>query len=262
MQPPDPISVRESFAEFVREFGGEVVDDWLSKDPNPPKNADYLFRKENVVAELKCLEKDSFNDAGDVERVGRLIQKWIKNGSVDGYTAFRWVLGQEHLPAECYREMVELTARTIKTAVRSAKKQIERMKEQLNMPQANGLLLLANDGNYFLQHQHFFGLICQVMQHPDFINSSIDGFVYFTANMPVRMPEQEREMLLWSPAYRDENNKPLSSFVNAVGAKWFSFYQRKIGQEEVPTIQIEEFDAGIDALNSMSHLEQYRRRAR
>lgn len=260
MQPPDPIPVRESFAEFVREFGGEVIDDFLPKDPHSPKNADYVFRKDNVVAELKCLEKDSFNDEEDVERLGRLIQKWTTNGTVDGYTAFRWVLGQEHLPAECYREMVELAARTIKTAVRSAKKQIERMKEQSGLPQANGLLLLANDGNYFLQHQHFIGLTCQVMQHPDFINSSIDGFVYFTANMPMSMPRQEREMLLWSPSYRDENNESLSKFVNALGARWFSFYQRKIGQEEVPIIQIEDFDEGIDALKFMRHLKQYRRK--
>ena len=260
MQPPEPIYVRDSFAEFVREFGGEVIDDSLAKDPHAQKNADYIFRKHSVIAELKCLEKDLFNDKEDIERLGRLIQKWTTNGTVDGSTALRWVLGQEDLPAECYREMIQLAARTIKTAVRSAKKQVASIKEQLDLPNAYGLLLLANDGNYFLQHQHFFGLTCQVMQHPDFNDSCIDGFVYFTANMPVEMPDQEREMLLWSPAYRDENNKSLSSFVNSLGAKWFYYYQQKIGQEEVPIVQIEDTDEGVKALRSMRHLKQYQRK--
>jgi len=63
------------------------------------------------------------------------------------------------------------------------------------MPEANGLLLIANDGNYFLEHQEFISIICHLMERK-FKDSSIDGFVYFTANMPVYIPNQEREMLV------------------------------------------------------------------
>jgi len=261
LKPPEHIPVEKSFNEFVKDFGGELVSELMPRGHELPRNADYLFLKELVVAELKCLEKDLFNNEEEVERITRLIQKWTSSGIINGSTAIEWLFGQALLPDECYRDMIRLAARTIETAIRSAKKQIERTKEYFDLPQTNGLVLLANDGNYFLEHQEFFELTCQIMGSK-FMDSSIDGFVYFSANMPVAMPGHEREMLLWVPSYRDENNKSLGKFVNELGEKWFLFYQKKIRQEGVPIKQIENFDEGIEALKSMRHIKKYRRKKR
>lgn len=69
LQRPEPIPVEEFFNEFVLEFGGELVSNLMPQNTNLPRNADYLFRKDLVVCELKCLEKDLFNNDDDVERL-------------------------------------------------------------------------------------------------------------------------------------------------------------------------------------------------
>ena len=254
---PEPIPVEKSFNKFVEEFGGELVKELMPQNQNLPRNADYLFRRDLVVSELKCLEKDLFNEAEDTERIMRLIQKWTSSGKITGHKALRWVLGQEKLPNECYGDMIKLATRTIETAIRSAKDQIQCTKEYFKLPQAYGLLLIANDGNYFLEHQEFYRLTCRIMASK-FMNSSIDGFVYFSANMPVKMPSQRREMLVWIPAYRIDNNDILGNFVNELGANWFSFYQRKIGQEEDPPHQIDDLEEGVAVLNSMRLIRDYK----
>ncbi|GAC1370299.1 MAG: hypothetical protein NVS3B3_02520 [Aquirhabdus sp.] len=255
MNRPKPIPVEESFNEFVIEFGGELVSSLMSQEKTLPRNADYLFRNEHVIAELKCLEKNSFNNDEDVGRLGNLIQKWTSSKIINGSNAIKWLNGQERLPSECYQDMINLAARTIETAIRSAKKQIELTKVFFDLPEANGVLLLVNDGNYFLEHQHIFALTCQIMERK-FKNSSIDGFVYFSVNMPAVMPEHKLEMLPWFPAYRDENNESLGAFINKLGEQWIAFYRNKIGQEEIPIHKIKDFDEGVEKLQSMRYLKK------
>jgi hypothetical protein len=250
LRPPPAIPVEESFNEFVEEFGGELVSKLMPRDKNLSRNADYLFRHDAVVAELKCLEKNLFNNLEDRERIGKIIQKHASDNTVSGHTGLRWVLGQEKLPDEYLRDMLNLTKRTVETTIRSAKEQIANTKAHFGLPDAQGLLLLANDGNYFLESRDFFALTCQIMQER-FLESSIDGFVYFTVNMPAELPGHLREMLIWVPAYRDEKNKALSGFVNKLGFEWNRFYERKVGQG-VPNYQTQD----AEVLSSMRFIKR------
>lgn len=246
---PERIPVENTFNEFVKEFGGELVSELMPKNQNLPRNADYLFRDNRVVAELKCFEKDLFNNDEDIARLEKLIKKWISNGSISGHHALRWALGQEKLPLICAQDMINLAVRTIETAIKSAKEQIKQTKDYFHINNGKGLLLLANDGNYFLEHQELFGLICRIMGKK-FMNSSIDGIVYFSDNMPSKVPWLLREMSVWFPAYRKENDE-LGDFVNELGAKWISFFQRKIGEEEIPPYQLNDPVEIARLLNSM-----------
>jgi hypothetical protein len=257
LQRPEPIPVEEFFNEFVLEFGGELVSNLMTPNTNLPRNADYLFRQDKVVCELKCLEKDLFNNDEDVERLMSLIENWISSGKITGHKALRWVLGQERLNEECYADLIKLARRTTETAIRSAKHQIQSTKNYFKLPKANGLLLIANDGNYFLEHQNFFRLILKVMINK-FMDSSIDGFVYFSANMPVTMPYEKREMLVWFPGYRKENDIALVNFVNKLGEKWDNFYLEKIGEEVTPPTQFDNLDEAVDTLNAMKLIREYR----
>jgi len=257
MDRPKPIPVEKYFNEFVEEFGGELISKLMPQGQNLPKNADYLFRKDQVVCELKCLEKDLFYE-DDADRLLPLIDKWTSNGMITGHQALRWVLGQDRLNEGCYRDLLTLVNRTIERAIRSAKHQIKDTKDFFNIPEASGLVLIANDGNYFLEHQQFIGLICNLMERR-FNDSSIDGFVYFTANMPVSIPGHKLEKNIWVPGYREDNNIILGDFVNDIGEKWGYFYQNKIGQDKIAPTQIEDFDESIDLLNSMKLIKEYRK---
>ncbi len=47
----------QTFDRFVKNFGGQKISDFLPGNPTF-QNADYLFPKEKVVAELKTLQTD------------------------------------------------------------------------------------------------------------------------------------------------------------------------------------------------------------
>jgi len=236
LERPDPIPVEASFSEFVKEVGGELVVELIPKTPESPKNADYFFPKPNVVVELKCFEKDLFNTPDDVPRLGKIIER--HNEKVTGSEAIQWLFGRRQAPKEYRRDMLSLARRQIETAVRKANKQIQATKDALNIPDARGLVLIANDGNYFLEPMQGFHLIIQVMlEH--FRECAIDGFVYFSVNVAAQDPRTNRELMFWMPSYSQEGGD-LPDFVNQLGADWNIFYSKKIGQD-VPNFQSDDF---------------------
>ena len=233
---PDPIPVEASFNEFVKGVGGELVADLLPKAPNESKNADYFFPTFNVVVELKCFEKDLFNTPEDVPRIGKIIER--HNQNVTGSEALQWIFGRTPTPKEYRRDMLSLARRHVENTVRKANKQIQATKDSLGIPDAKGLVLLANDGNYFLDPMQAFYLIIRVMiEH--FMDCSIDGFVYFSVNVASKDPRSDRELMFWMPSYSKEGGD-LPDFVNKLGADWNDFYSKKIGQQ-VPNFQSDDF---------------------
>lgn len=237
LERPDPIPVEASFNEFVVELGGQLVSDLMPATPSRPLNADYYFPVDGVIVELKCFEKNLFNCYEDVPRILSIIERHRDSGAVSGYKGLRWVLGQEHIPQEYRRDMLSLARRHIEDVIRKADKQIRSTKALLNLPNARGLVLLANDGNYFSHPAEAVALICQVMQE-HFLESSVDGFVYFTVNVVAKAPGTDRELAFWIPVYRKEGDE-VGSFVNRLGSEWNSFYARKVGQD-MPKFQSED----------------------
>jgi hypothetical protein len=234
---PDAAPVEATFNEFVVDFGGTLVGGLIPNAKEHPKNADYFFRDDDVIAELKSFEKDLFNVPEDVERIFKIIAKHRDSGAVSGYRGFRWAIGQDPIPVEYRRDMLSLARRSIEHAVRQANKQIRSTKQLLNKPDAKGIVLLANDGNHFSHPAEAVMLICQVME-AHFLDSDIDGFVYFTANTPAKVPDNARELNYWVPVYRLEHD-PLSNFVNRLGEGWGEFYAKTIGQQ-VPRFQTDD----------------------
>jgi len=52
---PAPIDIEAAFDEFVQDLGGYKISDLIEDKSAMPQNADYLFREQNVIAELKTL---------------------------------------------------------------------------------------------------------------------------------------------------------------------------------------------------------------
>jgi len=49
---------------FVESAGGEIVAELIEQNPEQaPTQADYFFGHENIILELKALEKPSFGDS-------------------------------------------------------------------------------------------------------------------------------------------------------------------------------------------------------
>ena len=226
LERPKNLDVEKTFNQFVIEQGGKLVVQLLSKIET--LNADYSFETPDVIAELKCFQKDIFGSEDDIERFGLLVSKWVTKGYIKKEDEFKTLLGANELPIECKRELIERATKTIDSVIYKADKQIIETKKILGRPQAYGLLLLANNGNYFFQNAQFLSVICDLMQRK-YLNSSIDGFVFFTINQTTRIPGSDLDWNIWIPSYRgDSDDMTLSNFVDTLGYQFQNVFLPKV----------------------------------
>ncbi len=142
------LTVEDIFRRFVQEFGGELISNLLPPG-NPPSNADFLFRRQRVIAELKCLENNSFG-SNYPEKMKALADDWMRRRLLMVYGTTRIEIRKLH--PECQREWLNLIAEPIqRNIVKKADEQIRETKKWLDMPDAKGLLLIASDGNLVMQ---------------------------------------------------------------------------------------------------------------
>jgi hypothetical protein len=250
---PEVIDIEDFFNEYVEYFGGEVIS--KRKDNLTDRaNADYLFRNRNVIAELKCFQKDLFNDEEDIPRLVNFFKKWEEKGLVEQSDILKIIFGTKQISEECYLDLLNACRNTIDTAIKKANRQIRESKKTFSLPDAKGLVLLCNDGNYFLQNVAFIKLICDLMRSK-YMNLEIDGFVFFTVNQVATIPESELDYHLWFPAYRDENDSVLSDFVNELGGKFYEdFYTKKIGIGLMDKIKGDLDEEIVEKLKYMKHI--------
>jgi hypothetical protein len=227
---PPHIDVEESFNEFVVDFGGEVISDLLSKSPSF-KNADYFFQTRSIVAELKCLEKDTFQDRTYRRKMGILYDKWVRQGFIPDSLFRPTKIETKDYPLECQRDVHNLLKRPIETRIKEANRQIKQTKEYFNLPHAKGLLLLVNDGNYSFESDALLYTVGRSLKNQF---TSINSLVYFTVNMPATKPDIDRDVLVWVDARARETEEELPrEFLDELCNGWISFLKRKTG-EDIP----------------------------
>ena len=212
---PKPIDIPQCFASFVESFGGEVCDRRPQAERLQTKVADYVFRANNVIAELKCLEADPFYPP---EGTSRLWGELKKAGMSDD-EIIDWALGKGQLSEGATWRLATIFRRRIEKITRKAEKQVEATKQTYDMPSAQGLLLIANDNNYLFNYPQKFQLISDVFAR-HFEDSSIRGFVFFTPNVPTRVPNSLREWHPWTTSYSDKADDSFVSFVDELGHQW------------------------------------------
>lgn len=250
---PENVNVEDFFNEYVEFFGGQVVSKNEENLADRP-NADYLFKNENVVVELKCFQKDLFNNEEDIPRIFNFLDKWEENKLIEQGDKIKIILGSEQLPKKCYADLLNSCTKTIDRALHKANKQIQESKKTFSIPKAKGLVLLCNDGNYFVQNDMFLGLIANLMGRK-YMESDIDGYVYFTLNQVSTIPNSELDWHLWVPSYRDESDEDLGSFVNELGFKFLNdFYTMKTGINLSEKLITDDIEKGVNAIKSMKHI--------
>ena len=231
MNRPPRIPVEKTFDEFVCGFGGSKVLDLLALRADlrgsPPLNADYLFPADNVIAELKCLEEDTFSPDEFKEVFRSLMDDWQRRGVLPWQLFGGPIVVQSRdLPFVCQLELEKLISGTLRNVIKKANKQIRVTKETLQLPDAQGLLLLVSDGNYFLRPEQIFPLLGRILREH---YSNISSVVYFTANATVDMPNLNRDGLVWIQSIR-ANVEPVSAeFLARLRAGWLQYLSRKLG---------------------------------
>ncbi len=252
--------VEKLFSEYVEYFGGIVVDK-LYANKTDRLNADYIFEKPEIVAELKTFQKDVFSGTEDFSRIVDLFEKWKENGYMSDDDLKEYAFRGKQLPQKCIEDLVERASKTIERAISKANKQIEESKKTFNKNNANGIIFLINDGNYFFNNQGFLAVISNLIGRK-FKESNFDVIIYLTINQVSQKEDSELDYNFWVPIYTkiDEQGETivsdeLHSFVNDFGEKFLSeFMTLKTGQKHKDFKQIENIDEAIDEIKKHSFI--------
>jgi hypothetical protein len=197
------VNVEEEFANFLETCGAEISDKTLS-GPNKPINSDYIFRDEKVIAELKLLKKNPFENKDFLKSFESKKREWVKKGFVTS-AELKSVTTISQLPDNCYNDILKLYMSSVKQHIKSANDQIKNTKARLRLHDYKGLLFIGSEGNYFLQPQHVRHFIARILNPPN-VYTNINTVVYLTVNVPTIRPDDVTLSRLWVNLYRDEDH--------------------------------------------------------
>lgn len=244
--------VARLFSEYVEYYGGTVVDKLEINRTDRP-NADYLFDNPEIVAELKSFEKDVFSEPEDIPRLMNLFEKWIANGLITGEDLMEYTFRGKQLPQKCMDDLIERASKTIERAIYKANKQIEETKKTFNKQNANGIVILINDGNYFFTNRGLLVVISNLVGRK-FKESSFDVIIYLAINQAIYKEGSDLDHNIWVPIYTKINEQgetivsdELQSFVNAFGEKFLTeFLTLKTGHKPKEFKQIESIEESVE----------------
>ncbi len=110
---PRRIHIEAEMDRFVQAIGGERVTD-LVGTPSPPfQNADYVFRSDNIVAELKCLTEDKSADKAHLRKISDLFEHHMKKGGTPYLAGVRLIQSNKCSPA-FQHDLWQILARPIR----------------------------------------------------------------------------------------------------------------------------------------------------
>jgi len=192
------------------------------------QSADYLFRQEKVVVELKTLLEDA--TPAHVRKLSALTNNWMNKGLVRGYG--RLILNLQTICQECQHEGLDLLQGPVEGVIRKANSQIRSTKNAEQLADAKGLLLIVNDGNSLrTEPVNFMILVARILQKKSESGEQrfpeIRGVVYFS----YRVPAARESTLFWvAGTMEPEADGDLRSFQARLQREWLAYYARIVGR--------------------------------
>lgn len=213
----------------MKEFGGEVL-----LEPSDAKIADYLFRNQNIVAELKCLVCDQTAEMNN--KLTRVVKDVVKQNESLLSLCDGKPLEIAKAPKEISDPWLQILIAPLENVIRDANRQIRSTKERLNLPSAKGLLLVFNQGNLLHNRpQDFRLLIAKVLRKKtpgkELRFTHIHGAVYFSYET---VKTQQQNMSFWAPMQvqmtPNEDMKPMELFQKDLQQGWYAYVEKTFGR--------------------------------
>jgi len=176
-----------NWQKFVLQFGGELVAALIVRPGI--KNADFLFRTERVVAELKILETEFLDNVNITNKLNLFFDNPVN------------VTGEQ-----LHNEIIKIIQAPLQRIINKANRQIKETKHELRLVGWRGLLIIVNDGFKGLPPGLVMGLCAKILSGKSY--SSCDAFVYLT-NHCVELPDDPYARLLWAPLYHPSADQDL-----------------------------------------------------
>ena len=214
------------FERAVIAAGGLRVSEELPQNSNLGKNADFVFRDENVIAELKCLVHDPRDAEWFRSNINAKFEKWVLEGKIPPFFG-TVVVNFRDLPIDCALEAVSLLKKPFNRLIGDANKQIKNTKRLLGMPDARGLLVLLQSGNYFVPPNTILDMVHRCL--PEQYNRSIDDVIHANVDMPTMLPANGDRQTFFFHACRDVQNPISLQLVDRLQNCWQVELERRIG---------------------------------
>lgn len=231
MSTKKPNTVEPFFRDFVQSFGGEVL-----REAQHGSTADYLFRKQDIVAELKTLTVDQTKEMN--RKLTPKVVEWIrKNGVIPrGQTQ-----GREHLvefkdmPPEIQTFWLKLLKASVEGLIRAANKQIRDTKTRMSMNTAKGLLIVANQANiYHDDADSLRRLVAEVlkkrMDDGTLRFPHVNGAIFFSLR---DVKSRDEGMYFWANLQMkqtpDEDVTSVAAFQKELQQAWYSYIEKATG---------------------------------
>jgi hypothetical protein len=227
------IDIEKEFDKCIGNIGGQRVDDLLDKSPSI-KNADYIFDKYKIVAELKCLQDNKLKDKELNKKLSKLHSKWSSQGYRVPIQNHGSHMSMTNLSQSQSREVLNVYSKPVKKRINKANTQIKQTKREFKKDDYKGILLLANDGNLALDPEHIYHIISNSMRESF---SAIDAVIFFTVNQPGKATFTNLDTLVWSNLNRP-NREPISNeFYNSLYSAW-SAHLESILNTCIPAVKL------------------------
>ena len=218
-RPNHNLPVEETWQNFIRSNGGQVISDKLGTSPNF-YNADFLFTEDKIVLELKEIQTEFLDKK--LKELQILLEKY----KIDSFKTYEI----ENVPKEFVIEYTKLVKPAIDRILKKANKQIRETKAYYGINENSGILIFVNDGFTAMNFDLILSLIARTLTHS---YSSIDAFILMTVNSYVALKNSPIPSLMWTPLYSDKVDKNLHIFVNDLGRKWREYIESLTGEFDV-----------------------------
>ncbi len=200
---------------FVGSVGGEPVSPLIHRQG--VKNADYLFRGDRVIAELKVLETEFAHSPQMLARVDALIAMYRDIDPDDPTKPLR-------------RELLQELKKPLQRIINTANRQIKETKIELGLHDHRGVLICVNDNFRGAPPGLVMGLIGHIQSATSY--KSITAVIYQT-NHYVELIESPYATLLWAPMYSEHAGSDLVDFINVLGRNWRAYSESIEGPYDV-----------------------------
>lgn len=243
---PQFIEIEPIFDEFVATWpGAGRVQNLFADAEKTGLNADYYFENENVIVELKCLERDQSDPSAFAKRLSSALDYL----EIHPHDKFRIMVGLEPIPLKAKQRLQSSTQNAMRNALRKANKQLRSTKSFIRKD-SSCLLIVAND------RDKLFGPIealkCLAGMALNLSDCHVDGIVYTTPNVFYDDGSGLAKQY-WAPVY-DEGKEQLGDFVNPLGSAWLDYLGEVVGEpaEKTQVDSLQQSDISARPIRNLS----------
>lgn len=237
-----PVNIEDMFVAAMAPVGGVPARQLRTGLDQFGSNADLVFPADNLIAEVKTLMENTADKPNFTPKVSEMYHRWLSEGRrvPVGYGAFK--LTTSNLPAECVRELCNYATRAINKLVQQANNQIKQLKTVLGMPDANGLLVLCNTGNPYLNPDLIGWALNRALQDQ---NRSIQWVIYMTYGLPVYAPNSRQPLEVFTSMYRKGVEPMPSDLQTRIREAWMA----RVSEGRVVSV----VEASADMFGGLKH---------